>query len=167
MSHNIRGFSDLNNSERTRLNANRAGMSLFYANPQDQSPGPSKDPRSETFLYALKINFCSTLRLKSFVAFFIFASIFFFVLQRIVDGIQIPGELLQVKISGKYTSALDLNFAKIHSGQIWRLFTVFLGYLHLSQWVSLTIISLFFVTMVESVHGLKTSLGASTLFLIA
>jgi hypothetical protein len=161
MSHNIRGFQDINNNERTRLNANRAGMSLFYANPQDQENQNSKDPRSETFLYALRINFCSTLRLKSFVAIFIFFSIFFFILQRIIDGIQIPGELLQAKASGKYTSALGLSIEKLHSGQLWRLLTVFMGFLNLSQWVSLTIISLFFVTMVESVHGLKRCLGES------
>ena len=156
---NVRGFSDFNNSERARLNANRAGMSLFFANPEDQQTQTSKDPRSETFLYALKINFCSTLRWKSFVVIFIIFSLFFFILQRIIDGIQIPGELLQVKSSGKYSSAMGLNVEKIKIGQIWRLLSVFMGYYHLQQWVSLTIISLFFVTMVESVHGIKISIG--------
>ena len=131
---------------------------MFYLNSNDQSNN-SNDPRSETFFTALKINFCSTLKLKSFIVVFILVSIFFFILQRIIDGIQIPGELLEVKESGPYTSHLNLDYEKLQSGELWRLFTFFLGFENMKQWVSITIMALFFGTMVESVHGIKTCIG--------
>ena len=156
---NLHGISDNNNNERTRLNANRAGMSMFYLNSNEQNQQNSKDPRAESFLYALKINFCSTLKLKSFVVIFILISIFFFILQRIIDGIEIPGELLQIQKDGPYSSHLDLDYQMLQSGQLWRLLTFFLGFQDMKQWVSVTIMSLFFVTMVESVHGIKICIG--------
>ena len=162
---NIHGMSDFNNNERARLNANRAGMSMFYLNSNEQNSQKSQDPRGESFFYALKVNFCSTLKLKSFISIFILISIFFFALQRIIDGIQIPGELLQIKIDGKYTSHLDLNYSKLQIGQIWRLLTFFLGFLDMNQWVSITIMSLFFGTMVESVHGVKICIGKLYFFI--
>jgi hypothetical protein len=104
------------------------------------------------------------LRLKSFVVIFILVSLLFFIFQRVVDGIQIPGELFQVKITGKYSSLLGGIFDKLHVGQVWRLISIWMGFLYMNQWVSLTIMSLFFVTMVESIHGVKTCLGELIFF---
>ena len=159
---NIHGFSDRQSSERARINANRAGMSLFYENPDEQNVNQNRDPRSETFLYALKINFCSTLKFKSFVVVFLILMLVLFIIQRIFDGIFLQGELLQVKIEGHYTSFMSIKYDSISRGQIWRLFTGLLGFIHMQQLVSIFIFSLFFVPMVESVQGLKRCVSKST-----
>lgn len=159
---NIHGFSNRNNNERTRLNANRAGMSLFYANPNDQTQNQNKDPRSETFFYALKINFCSTLKCKSFVFAFLIIMLVMFILQRLIDGINLPGTLLMVKLDGGFTKSMGMKYIEFNNGQVWRLITALLGFIDMQQWVSLTIFTLFFVTMVESVQGLKRCLGNQT-----
>lgn len=136
-------------------------MSLFYANPDDQPENSHRDPRTETFIYALKVNFCSTLKWKSFVVVFLLILLVLFIIQRIIDGIYLEGELLQVKPDGTYTSFMSIKFESLSKGEIWRLFTGLLGFIHMQQFVSILIFSLFFVTMVESVQGLKKCIGNS------
>ena len=132
---------------------------MFYYDQQDQSSPTNADARSESFFYALKTNFCSTLRWKSFSIIFLIIMWILFIIQRIVDGIYKPGELLQVNSDGPYTALLSMSYQDLKAGQVWRLLTGLLGFNHMQQAISITIITLFFVSMTESVHGFKICVG--------
>lgn len=70
------------------------------------------------------------------------------------DGLKIPGEFLEVKDSGIFTSHLDIKTdTKTHREQMWRYFTSFLLTKDFSFLVYIVITLLFFVSLFQRFMG--------------
>ena len=131
---NIRGFGDI------RGNDNRRGGG-FGGNgggaPGGNDPSDSeaisallgmnrdnqKDPRTETFWDMLHLNFCPTLKFRSFTSLISIINVCIFIASLVISGIQVDRDFLQVK-NEPIISKISMNPIKIKSGsQYYRLIT--------------------------------------------
>ena len=130
-------------------------MSEFYINQKDVPTRDQSKPERENFCQMLRNNVCPVFSIKSAVGAFLIFMTVIFILQRIIDHLEIPGTFLLVKKTGSFSSNVGLNYVKIAKGQLWRLLTGSLGWVDLSQWFSISIFTLFFMTNIQYVLGLK------------
>ena len=164
--NNIHGFGRVGDEESNRRNPGGAGrmmmvspMSEFYINPKDIPTRDQTNPEKENFFQMLRNNVCPVFSFKSAVGAFLIFMTVVFILQRVIDRLQIPGTFLMVKKTGLYSSHFGLDYAKIAKGQLWRLVTGSLGWMDLSQWFSISVFALFFMTNIQYVLGLKRCIG--------
>ena len=154
---NIHSFNDRRNEPQNENqqpflnNMNANPETAFYLGNQNQG-----DPRNESFIQMIKFNFCPTASLKSFTILLGITLFVFFIIQIIVDGINLKGELLEIKLTGPLSSHLIIDTTtKSKKMQLWRYLTSLLLSPNLSLLVTFLIIILFFLSFFERFMGSK------------
>lgn len=155
---NIHGLGDRRDDEPQNGNrqpffGNRGNdqSSAYFLGNQNQG-----DPRNESFIQMIKVNFCPTATMKSFTILLMICLLVFYILQMCVDGINLQGELLEVKIDGVLTTHLmiDTRSSTTHR-EIWRYFTALLLTPNLNTIISFSIIIIFFISFFERFMGMS------------
>jgi membrane associated rhomboid family serine protease len=154
---NIHGLGDRRDDE--PQNGNRQPFFGNQGNDQtsafllgNQNQG---DPREESFVKMLKVNFCPTATMKSFTILLMICLLICYIIQMCVDGINLQGELLEVKIDGALTSHLMIDTrTPTTKKEIWRYFTCLLLTPNLNTIISFCIIIIFFISFFERFMGM-------------
>lgn len=130
-----------------------------------------KDPRSETFIDMLRLNFCPTLTFYSFSMIFAIIIVVVFGLQLGIDGIdkenppRLASEFLPIRYDGPLTEAFMLNAYKIkESYQVYRPLSSLFIHRNLAHLLSNAIMLIIWTSFFEP---FLTTYKVSIIFLLA